>query len=108
MRKRIYIAGPMSQGDKLANLNQALVAYRELLQKGYAPLCPQLAFFVDTLLPFDWQTWIDADLPWVSVADAVLRLPGASEGADAEVRTANAAGTPVFNNIGRLLEIMPA
>lgn len=36
------------------------------------------------------------DLPWVAAADVLLRLPGASMGADAEVHEARAFGVPVF------------
>ena len=41
--------------------------------------------------------WMGIDLPWVSVAEAVLRLPGESTGADLEVKEAYARGIPVFH-----------
>ncbi len=108
MRKRVYIAGPMSLGDRIVNLDMALRAYRALLEKGYAPLCPQLTFFVDRLFDFPWQTWIDADLPWVSVSDAVLRLPGKSDGAERETATASKEGIPVFYCLSDLYSRLPA
>lgn len=46
---------------------------------------------------------MENDLPWVRVADAVLRLSGASAGADTEVAAARAAGVPVFETIGDLI-----
>jgi hypothetical protein len=42
-------------------------------------------------------------LPWVSVADAVLRLPGTSPGADREVALALSLGIPVYYDIEEML-----
>ena len=107
MRKRIYIAGPMSRGDRIANLQQALHTYRALIEKGFAPLCPQLTFLVEGLFPqFTHEEWLAIDTPWVAVADALIRLPGESTGADEEVYEANRRGVPVFHNLGRLIEEM--
>ena len=104
MRKRIYISGPISLGDRIENLNQAMVAQRELMRRGFAPLNPMLSM----LLPFAWDgefqhgCWMAADIPWVAVADAVLRLPGRSVGADEEVQAAVRAGVPVFYSLAAL------
>ena len=109
MRKRIYIAGPMTKGDRIANLQQALHAYRALIEKGFAPLCPQLTTFVEGMLPqFTHDEWLAIDLSWVAVADALIRLPGESTGADAEVAQAKRCCVPVYHNLGRLLEEMSA
>ena len=40
--------------------------------------------------------WIGVDLPWVSVADVLVRLSGESAGADEEVTQAVLLGIPVF------------
>lgn len=42
--------------------------------------------------------WMGADLPWVRVAGAILRLPGESTGADLEVAEATAHAIPVFHS----------
>ena len=102
MRKRVYIAGPMSIGDRVDNLNMALRAMRDLTIHGFAPLSPQLTFFIANVLRFDHDTWIQIDLPWVSQADAILRLPGESKGADEEVKTAIQYNVPVFSSIEKL------
>lgn len=52
-------------------------------------------------VPADWYA---ADLPWVSVADAVLRLPGESTGADLEVGEALNRGIPVFTTVDEVIE----
>lgn len=102
MRKKIYIAGPMSLGDRVANLAQALAAFRALMLAGFAPFCPQLTFLVEAFVPATHQDWLAADLPWVACSDAVLRLPGTSLGADKEVAFAEARGIPVFESLEAL------
>lgn len=97
MGERIYISGPMTHGDRLRNLSEALAAFRDLIRLGYAPLCPQLTYFAETFLPeITHAEWIAIDLPWVRVADAIYRLDGYSEGADREVQEAYLMSKPVF------------
>ncbi len=43
--------------------------------------------------------WLAIDLKWVEVADAVLRLPGESKGADMETHHARLHGIPVFTDV---------
>lgn len=96
-RPRVYVSGPMSQGDRIEHLCDALNAMRQLIRLGVAPLCPQLSFLVSGLLPnVEWREWMEIDLAWVRVADAVLRLPGESRGADIECEVARLKGLPVF------------
>ena len=99
MRKRIYIAGPMSQGDRIHNLAQAMRAFRELIEAGFAPLCPQLTFFAEPFINQSHEVWLNIDMPWVAISDALLRLPGASSGADQETKTAMSLRIPVFDSI---------
>ncbi len=97
MKKRIYIAGPMSKGDRIDNLANAMKAFRTLLDAGFAPFCPHMSFFLEPFVDgANFETWLSIDLPWVSVADAMLRLPGESKGADMEVMCALENNIPVF------------
>lgn len=98
--KRVYIAGPIRGGDRLHNLNQALVAYRALMARGHAPMCPHLNMLA--AYGFNGQTdadWLAVDLCWVEVCEVVLRLPGESAGADAETALANRLGIPVVHSV---------
>lgn len=126
-RKRVYVAGPISKGDLGDNIAKACNLGIELIRLGFAPLVPQLtcymgqrtrAFYSPTtgsvtkcgpdpeVLPCGTAhaDWIGVDLPWVAVADAVLRLPGESAGADQEVAEACRLGIPVFATLGDLKE----
>ena len=47
--------------------------------------------------------WLALDFAWLDVCDAVLRLPGDSDGADKEVAHAQERGIPVFTSIEELV-----
>jgi hypothetical protein len=107
MRKRVYLAGPMSGGSRIENFTSGLQAYHVLLKKGYAPICPQITFLVANILnDVTYEEWMEVDFSWVSACDAVLRLPGHSPGADREVALAIQLGIPVYHSIGDLFEEM--
>ena len=117
---RIYICGPISRGNLADNVNQATAAFIELAKLGYEPHCPHWSVYSKKCYA-DWQSerivchgtangnnelthadWLRIDLAWVAVADAVLRLPGDSVGADQEVMFAKQRGIPVFASIEQL------
>jgi hypothetical protein len=128
VKKRVYIAGPITKGDLCHNLNQATEAFVTLAKAGFAPFCPHWSAYskpaiaieptnaIDprrrvycyaTIQGNDQMThddWLGVDLPWVEVADAVLRLPGESTGADREVAHANAKGIPVFESVEAVIK----
>jgi hypothetical protein len=119
MKKRIYIAGPISRGDLASNIRQAEAAFFHLLKAGFAPFCPHWSCYSTgpiqtnrggTGVCYAFATagggggcshedWLGVDLAWVACADAVLRLPGESTGADREVQLACDLSIPVFTDI---------
>lgn len=121
MKRRVYIAGPISKGDMLHNLRQADAAFFRLLRAGIAPMNPMWSVFAGSatrpvapdgpvcstadVLPngTTHADWMGVDLPWVEAAHAVLRLPGESVGADAEVRHAVRHNIPVYHDIDDLI-----
>jgi hypothetical protein len=104
MRKRIYIAGPMTYGDNLQNAFEAFRTFRQLIRLGFSPHCPQMAMLISRMIgDLSHETWMDVDLPWVHVSDAVLRLPGESPGADQECREAAEQGITVYHHIEDLI-----
>jgi hypothetical protein len=131
-RKRIYIAGPISLGNLAENVNRATAAFVSLGKEGLAPFAPAWSVYskpcstvtrliavadTDVLDPTQCvcigtrngnsemvhSDWLDIDLAWVSVADAVLRLPGESKGADTEVAHARSLGIPVFQSVEEVI-----
>lgn len=101
MRTRVYVSGPLtSSGVPTENVQRAVDIGRELIAMGYAPLIPQLTYHVDPDAEIEHAVWMDVDLPWVGVADVVLRLAGASRGADIECAEALRLGIPVVYERG--------
>lgn len=118
----MYIAGPISNGDLAENVNRATAAFVALAKAGFAPLCPHWSVYAKPCGRADWSDgrtvcygtrngndemshadWMRVDLPWVAAADAVLRLPGASAGADRETAHAESLGVPVFADLNELI-----
>lgn len=120
MRKRVYIAGPITKGDLAANVNQATLAFGQLIARGFAPFCPHWSVYsANPAMPHpsdplrsvytvgtaaglpgvSYSDWIAESLAWVEPADAVLRLPGESSGADAEVAHARLRGIPIYHSV---------
>jgi len=110
---RCYVAGPIQGKDgadasreaMTANAEMAIAVGQLLIQNQIAAFVPHLSVWWDTLHPGNsWEAWLQLDEAWIEVADAVLRIPGESRGADREVELAIALGIPVFYSVTDLLK----
>lgn len=100
---KVFISGPYSKGDKETNVEIAMRIANKLLDHGFAPYCPHLTHYLHSLQERAYLEWILYDLRWLLSCDALLRIPGESQGADIEVTYAKAKGMPVFYNLRDLL-----
>lgn len=102
---KVYISGPVSNGGRFPPETQRNCAYRAmsyadlLFAKGHSPLCPHLTVFMQDIYPQSYESWMRSDLEWLVSADAVLRIPGESSGADREVEHATIHGIPVYYSL---------
>jgi len=101
--KRVYVAGPMSAGDKAFNIRNAMKTAAELMEAGYAVYLPHLSHFMQMSFPQPYERWLAMDLEWLKVCDAFIRLPGVSRGADKEEVWAKGLGLPVYRSVADLL-----
>ena len=93
-RLRVYVAGPISS-DVFEGVHRGFAAGKQLFQDGLAPFIPHAdAFWF--LGEGNWNAYLEYDLEYVSVCDAVYRLAGPSKGADLEVDVAIQLGIPIF------------
>ncbi len=99
MRAKIYVAGPYTKGDVALNVRSAIAAANELADLGFAPFVPHFTHFWHMLFPRPYEFWLDLDNQFLPCCDAVLRLPGESNGADKEVQLATSLGLPIFHTI---------
>jgi hypothetical protein len=93
--KVIYIASPYSGPEQAKNVGVQVSAAHRLMDLGHAPIAPLLTHFLEVYRQRPYQEWLNADLAILSKADIVLRLPGPSKGADAEVSLAQKLKIPV-------------
>ncbi len=86
-----------TSGEPGPNLHAAAVAAAELLTAGFYPFVPHVTWFLHMVRPdVDVQLWRAWGLEWLQQCDCVLRLPGASVGADDEVIEAHVIGLRVY------------
>lgn len=107
MRPLVYIACPISnpptEEGRKHNFDQAAAMQRLLMKRGAAVTNPALTMLLPGAWDIPWEIWVQNSLPQVAVADAVLRLPGKSRGADIEVAFANGRGIRVFEDEDEML-----
>lgn len=107
-RPLVYIACPITAGNRNHNYYQSCEAERQLMLAGFSPQNPAHSM----VLPFAWQPdfphemWLDCCFALIERVDAVLRLPGYSVGAAAECQYAMEKAIPVFYDLETLIEEM--
>lgn len=100
---KVYIASPYTLGDVAQNVRVQMDTADELLNSGFVPFVPLLTHFMHMVHPRNYDSWLTYDMEWLKACDYVLRLPGESPGADAEVALAEELGIPVVYSIGELI-----
>lgn len=93
-RARVYVAGPISS-DPMEGVHRATAISRQMFLDGLAPFVPHwdAMWFLGE---GHWKAYLEFDLEFVSVCDAVYRLSGESKGADKEVAVARELGINVY------------
>lgn len=104
-RPVVYIAGPITRGNRVHNLNQAEDAMRRLLEAGFSVICPQLTLRVPWAFEVPWEVWLESALPQVERSHALLLLSGESRGAEREVQHATKHNIPVYQETQEALLI---
>lgn len=99
---KIYVAGPYSQGDVAKNVHETIVLGDYLAMLGHTVFIPHLTHFWHLLIPHEYEFWLEQDLPWIEVCDALFRMPGESAGADREVEYAKMLGKKVLYDLKEL------
>jgi hypothetical protein len=101
LRPLVYIAGPITKGDKEENVRRAVLAFKVLNALGIAAICPHLSYYAerDHDCAWDLDTWLAIDLPQVKACKAVLRIPGDSTGSDCETAFCDENTIPVWRSI---------
>lgn len=105
MKPLVYVAGPYSAPDPVVNTRTAITVGLELIDSGLVvPLIPHLSMLSHLIDPRPIAYWYRYDLDLLDHCAALLRIPGASAGADAEVERAKVLEIPVLDEVGEVLE----
>lgn len=100
--KTIYISSPYTKGDQGVNVGAQINALHRIMDLGGCPIAPLIYHYAHITRPRTYEEWMAIDLELVRCADAVLRLPGESSGADREVELALRLGKPVYTSWDQL------
>lgn len=95
----IYLAGPITHGNPKQNVQRAFEVCNDLLDIGVAVFCPHHSYCLDQMKSRPYEDWMAIDAKWISVCDALYRMPGYSPGADREEDLAFQMGKPIFKSI---------
>lgn len=99
----IYIAGPYTKGDVAMNVKEAINVADHVLRFNMIPYIPHLTHFWHLTSPKRYEEWLEYDNVFLLKCDAVLRIPGESNGADKEVALATGNKIPVFYTFNELV-----
>ena len=110
---KIYVAGPYTPATNdvhdapraaYRNTRAAILAGLGIMKKGHVPFIPHLMHYVnleaDQVYPVEF--YYEYDTVWLKLCDAVLRLPGKSEGAEREVKWAKENGLAVYHSVSTI------
>jgi hypothetical protein len=101
----VYVAGPYTNPDPVENTRIAVLAGMEIADSGLAAVeIPHLTLFAHFLAPRGIDYWYQFDLDKLAHCDYLLRLPGASSGADKEVDFAIELKINIYNSMEALFE----
>lgn len=97
-RLRVYITGPISS-DPFEGAHNAMRWGKRMVADGLAPYVPHLdvfMFLTSPPEPVTWNAFLEWDLEWSTLAEAMFWLPGESKGAELELAVAAGLQVPVF------------
>lgn len=102
--KRVYIAAPYSHPDPAQNVRNAVRAADEIIWRtDWLPFVPHLAHLWHLITPRTYEFWLRMNQDWLRACHALVRLGGASAGADADADCAVELGIPVFMSMDEFI-----
>ena len=95
--EHLYIAGPYSKPDPIVNTNAAIEVATILYDRRlFVPHVPHLTLLWHMVTPRTIDWWYALDIEHLSRCDAIVRLPGDSDGADREMKEAERLGKVII------------
>jgi len=105
MRPLVYVAGPITVPEPMENTHRALAIGAQLLDSGHVvPFVPHLTCLWNIVTPRPYEEWMHFDFDMIHHCDALLRIPGESNGADREAALADELDIPVFYEVDDVID----
>ena len=113
----IYIAGPISNGNKLGareifkNVLAGEDIYMKLVEKGYNPICPHFSYhpWLRHDKDIKWKIWLKMDESYVKVCPHIFYMKpgkyGASKGAKHELDLAKQLGKTIYTDMKQVPDL---
>jgi hypothetical protein len=99
---KVYVVGPYSKGNSVKNVENAIMIANQLADLGFAPYTPHFTHYWHIKCPRSYEFWSKLHNEFLQYCDAILRIPGESNGADEEIELANKLHIPVFYSVEEL------
>jgi nucleoside 2-deoxyribosyltransferase len=101
----VYVAGPVTKGNWMRNLRNAIDAGERITAAGFLPVIPHYSMLLELIYPdHDYNFMLyRVTLPFIKKCDYLVRIPGDSSGGDKEVEYATSLEIPVFFSIDEFL-----
>lgn len=104
-RRIVYISGPYTKGAWEDNIIDVIEAAEKVFSLGHIPIIPHTMTTLWALrYPKPKERWLEIDLALLDVCDAIIRLPGESEGADIEVDYARRNGIELYMSTAQYMK----
>ncbi len=97
----VYVAAAYTHPDPIINTRAAIDAWVTLYDAGFIPIVPHTTLLIHLVHPMPTAAWYEYDLEILAHCGWLLRLPGASVGADREVEFAIENGIWVYTGTAR-------
>lgn len=95
----IYVAAPYRIPDPVVNTRNAVLFGQHLRERyDVVPMVPHLSLLENMLSPRSDDYWLRITMDQMRCCAGVFRMPGFSQGSDAEVTEATRLGIPVFSD----------
>jgi len=96
-RPLLYVAAPYRKPDPVANTHAVCRVAIEIYERTeWCPFVPHTSLVLHMVAPREDQYWLDYDLHILRHCVAIVRLPGESPGADAEIEEAKRIGIRIL------------
>jgi|WetSurMetagenome_2_1015567.scaffolds.fasta_scaffold604829_2 hypothetical protein len=104
--KFVYVAAPYNS-NPIHCTWQAMIYANQLVDLGLVPIVPHISTVLWNLhTPRPEAFWYQYVMELMRLCDAVVRFPGNSKGAEAEIVEAESRGIPVFYGLRDLIKYL--